>query len=277
MSNYQILRNEKIGKGANSEVYKCVSTYPQQRYYAMKITQKDPLKPSSAVMYEAKLLQYLKGAIGIPRFYSFSEDAQYSYLVTELLGKNLEDFFQDNRKKLNTNLFKNIALQMICRLEFLHSKGFVHGDVKPENFAFGANENSSIIYLLDYNLSSIYKNLKTNVHIPFNGNLFMKGTPTFASINSHLKFSLSRRDDIESLAYCLIYFWCGVLPWMKKNRLFGKDYLNQIMVMKIELNSEGKKYENLHRNLLKFLNYADDLKFEQEPDYKYLKTLIQEI
>ena len=94
-------------------------------------------------------------------------------------------------------------------------------------------------------------------------------------MNSHMQLSLSRRDDLESLAYCLIYLWAGKLPWYKSD---NKRYNNEtIFKIKIEFSSYG--YDNIYipNNLMKFLDYAIKLKFEELPNYKYLKDLIKEL
>ena len=97
----------------------------------------------------------------------------------------------------------------------------------------------------------------------------------YCSMNNHMKLSLSRRDDLESLVYCLIYLWYGKLPWTNK---YSNGYNNEkILNLKEEFSSFGYKAINMPKNLKLFLDYVIKLKFEEIPDYKYLKQLIKNL
>ena len=101
---------------------------------------------------------------------------------------------------------------MISRLEILHQKGYVHRDIKPENFTIGRDKFASLIYLIDFGLSKSFKDINGH-HIVYREEKGLIGTPRYASISSHLGIEQSRRDDLESLGYVLIYFLKGSLPW----------------------------------------------------------------
>src|ERR1700710_2195815 len=102
----------------------------------------------------------------------------------------------------------------ICRLQHIHTRNFIHRDLKPRNVLVGAGNNAHIIYLVDFNLSKQYRNLNTHVHIMPGHTTSFIGTPAFASINGHLGLELGRRDDLESLIYLLICLVGGCLPWL---------------------------------------------------------------
>ena len=131
-----------------------------------------------------------------------------------------------------------IALQSIDRLEYIHSKFFIHRDIKPGNFVIGRND-PNIIYLIDFEYSHKYKSSRTGKHIRFKKlNLFC-GSLGFSSINANGRYEQSRRDDLESLGYMLIFLATGTLPWFK--------------VEKLKLTDIKKKY-NLVYNIKKSLN-----------------------
>jgi serine/threonine protein kinase len=117
----------------------------------------------------------------------------------------------DKRFSIATAL--NIGIQIITRLEMIHRKGFVHRDIKANNFMTGRGEKARIVYIIDFGLAKRYFDPKTNKHIPVKGGKSLVGTARYASIASHEGFEQCRRDDLESLGYLLLYFLRGKLPW----------------------------------------------------------------
>ena len=99
----------------------------------------------------------------------------------------------------------------------MHNNCFIHRDLKPDNFLIGDGHNTNIIYLIDFGLAKMFKNSKSGEHIPFKDNKSLTGTIRYASINTHLGIEQSRRDDLETIAYMLIQFAKGKLPWQGLN------------------------------------------------------------
>ena len=276
----QFEKTEKIiGKGGYSSVYLCKrKNVDSIKRYAMKISKNNSLNKNNHLFKEYKILRYLSGGIGIPKVYSFGKESNENnsyYLVQQLLGNNLAQELIKFKNKFPKQLYINLGIQMISRIEFLHSKGFLHCDLKPENFVINLDNNNIIVYLIDFGLAEPYINLKSKEHIKDKEKKGHKGTMDYCSMNSHLELSLSRRDDIESLAYCLIFLWEGKLPWSK---IYSKTHDNEIIYnLKMEFSSYGYEMNNIPKNLKKFLDYSLTLKFDENPDYKYLKQLIKEL
>lgn len=150
-------------------------------------------------------------AAGIPEVFWYGIEGDYKALVMELLGQSLEDLFQFCNRKLTLKTTCMLADQMISRLEYMHNQNFIHRDMKPDNFLMGTSRNQ--VYLIDFGLSKRYKDPKTGQHIAYKDKKSLTGTARYASVNTHVGIEQSRRDDLESIGYILIYFLKGVLPW----------------------------------------------------------------
>ena len=208
--------------------------------------------------------------IGVPKFYGSGRHKNNHYLILEFLGPNLSQLnkFCNNKKFTIITVFL-IAIQILNRIENLHKYHYIHRDIKPENFVIGTGDKSNIIYLIDFGLSKRYKNPKSHQHIPYRDNRKLIGTVRYISINTHMGVEQSRRDDLESIAYVLIFFLRGSLPWQKTPK--DKTY-EKIMKKKMQIPTEILCYE-LPEEISIFLNYSKSLRFEDRPDYDYLKSI----
>ena len=163
---------------------------------------------------EAFLLMNLKGH-GIPKVITYGHHGSYNVLIEELLGLSIGGILQI--KKLKILSLKDvcmIALQALDRLEYIHSKFVIHRDIKPFNFAIG-KEDPELIYLIDFGLSHKYKSSRTGKHIQYKNLKLTYGSLRYLSINGNKGYEQSRRDDLESLGYMLIYLATGYLPWLQ--------------------------------------------------------------
>ena len=121
----------------------------------------------------------------------------------------------------------------ISRIEYIHSKNFIHRDVKPDNFLIGTNKKKTQVYAIDFGLAKRFRDPKTGNHIPYRDGKSLTGTARYASINTHLGIEQSRRDDLESLGYVLVYFLLGELPWQGMKAKTMKEKYEKIMEKKI--------------------------------------------
>ena len=207
---------------------------------------------------------------GVPKFYGAGELPDSYYLIMDFLGPNLLELFEYcGMHKFTISTVCLIALQMLNRIENLHKHNYIHRDIKPENFLIGMQEKANIIHLIDFGLSKRFKNPKTHQHIPYREDRTLTGTARYVSINTHLGIEQSRRDDLESIGYVLVYFLKGVLPWQGLKT--GNRY-TRIMEKKLQIPTEILCY-GLPEELIFYLNYCKSLRFEDRPDYDYLRGL----
>jgi serine/threonine protein kinase len=151
----------------------------------------------------------------------------------DLLGPSLEDLFSFCGRKFQTKTVLMIADQLISRVEYVHSKNFIHRDIKPDNFLIGLGKRSNLIFLIDFGLAKKFRDAKTHQHIPYKENKNLTGTARYASINAHLGIEQSRRDDLEAIGYVLVYFAKGKLPWQGVNAQGKAEKYHKIMEKKM--------------------------------------------
>lgn len=165
----------------------------------------------------------------------------------------------------------------IDRLETLHKKGYVHRDIKPDNFVIGTGRSASTIHLIDFGVATPYADYVTGVHRPYSDGRELLGTVRYASINAHRGIVHTRRDDLVSLCYVLIYFARGSLPWQERQTrvtLLGKT-AGQVVHLKQNTRPD-RLCRGLPRALTLLLNHATGLGFEERPDYDYCRTALRQ-
>ncbi|KAF2286796.1 hypothetical protein GH714_030391 [Hevea brasiliensis] len=200
----------KIGSGSFGELYLGVNVQTGEEV-AVKL---EPVKTKHPQLhYESKLYMLLQGGTGIPHLKWFGVEADYNVMVIDLLGPSLEDLFNYCNRKFTLKTVLMLADQLINRVEYMHSRGFLHRDIKPDNFLMGLGRKANQVYVIDFGLAKKYRDLQTHKHIPYRENKNLTGTARYASVNTHLGVEQSRRDDLESLGYVLMYFLRGSLPW----------------------------------------------------------------
>lgn len=271
VSKYAIIYS--IGKGAFGEVYKAVHL-PTGKMIAMKVESKDvePTRLIPEYLIYKKIFKN-KNIHGISKTYELIQTNDYNILIMELLGQNLEDIFEKNNCHFSVSTVLHMGIEIIKIMRTLHNAGFVHRDIKPNNFLIG-NKFMHRIYITDMGLSKEY--IKSDgKHIKETFGHSIIGTARYSSINMHLGIEPSRRDDLESIGYMLIYFVNGKLPWQGLVKRKNKDELfEKIGDLKLSINL-NILCKDLPSCFSTYIDYCRNLHFEQTPDYEYLINLFK--
>ena len=260
-----------LNKSAYSYVYRGINI-KNKELVSIKLENKKSIY--NLLESEAYYLFYLKG-FGIPKIITYGKSGNFNILIEELLGPSLNDILK-LRKIFPIKDICMIALQALDRLEYIHSKYIIHQDIKPQNFLIGRKD-PKVIYLIDFGFAKKYKSSRTGKHIQFKNLGKLYGSLAYSSVNGNAGYEQSRRDDLESLGYMLVFLATNKLPWKNKKIMQNiKDKINteeeEIYKMKKTLIPK-KMCEGLPEEFIDYIKYCRKLEFEQDPDYNYLKNL----
>ncbi|KAL5471338.1 hypothetical protein EMCRGX_G029443 [Ephydatia muelleri] len=266
---YRLVR--KIGSGSFGDIYLGVNITNGEEV-AVKLESHKARHPQ--LLYESKLYKILQGGVGIPHIKWYGTEKEYNVLVMDLLGPSLEDLFNFCSRRFTMKTVLMLADQMIGRIEYVHNKNFIHRDIKPDNFLMGIGRHCNKLFIIDFGLAKKYRDTRTKQHIPYREDKNLTGTARYASVNAHLGIEQSRRDDMESLGYVLMYFNRTSLPWQGLKAATKKQKYEKISEKKlstpIEVLCKGFPAE-----FAMYLNYCRGLRFEEAPDYMYLRQLFR--
>jgi len=264
----------KIGKGSFGDVYKA-TRITDEIDIAMKIEKRKGSMSRLIPEYKIYKKLYERGCKkGIPRIYEILQSDDYNMLILELLGESLEDLFVKYSQCFSVSTVVYLGVEILQIIERIHNAGFIHRDIKPNNFLIGFFDKKQI-YLTDFGLSKEYIT-ENGSHIKETFDRSIIGTARYSSIHMHMGFEPSRRDDLESIGYMLIYFAKGKLPWQGANKHKDKnDMFNKIMDIKLSTKLETL-CQNLPKCFIHYLQYCWSLKFNEKPNYQYLIKLFQE-
>ncbi|KAL3090580.1 hypothetical protein niasHS_005492 [Heterodera schachtii] len=229
-------------------------------------------------VYKSALYEDGNGKVdGFPQVYWYGHEYGHNILVMELLGAPVASLFAFCDRKFAKQTIVSLGEQMIHRIRHLHQRGFIHRDIKPENFLMGLHGKESTLYLIDFGLARRYRYRENRAltHIPFRRGRSFIGTAKYASLNSHKNIELSRRDDVESLAYVLIELINGHLPW--KNISKRNATTRHQTSLRIRTLKEQTNWEEFCPSMAKFIKYCREIPFNEEPDYDRLLDLLQMI
>lgn len=268
IGNYKI--GSLIGQGSFGNVYSCKNKLTNNDY-AMKIDK--TAYDVKSIRYEASILKYLKKVPNVANLIHYGSIDNKQYMVLELYGLTLEEYIISNKSIRMIDKI-NYALQMLNIIKNVHSKGIIHRDIKPENFVFTIDMRELV--LIDFGLSKLYLDGSKN-HKRQNKTEKLIGCLHYASINSHDKIELSRRDDLISLFYSFIYMFFGKLPW---NNISSKTISSKMEMIKYEKKMfiHNQDYDcNIMKKMKNTVNYLYELDYDEKPNYFLMEIHINNI
>ena len=265
---YSFFESDLIGSGSFGLVYKGINLKTNE-HVAIK-AEKKTTKP--LLQNEYKILSLLQGEKGIPKVFSFYQTDKYDYISMELFSHNLQEIFEYNKLQFSIRNIIIITFQLLDILESIHAKGIIYRDMKPENIVFSLNKKN--LYLIDFGLS-----IKQNSTMSLEQKKYKSliGTPAFASLNNHFGLEQTKKDDLESLVYLIAYLCRATLPWQGLVAKTKKEKYEKIKKVKINSSKTFDIFRMLPFEFTDFYKYILNLKFLENPDYNFIKSLFQSI
>jgi len=258
---------EKVAEGSFSDVFSGRDIYSQQQV-AVKVESVHTTKP--LLLYESRVFKSLSDGVGIPKVHWYGNDGHVNILAIDRFGPTIHDLFE-NLDMLGVGLLLMLAKQVLDRTEFMHSKDFIHRDVKPESFSLGTDledKNDLNVHIIDLGLAKRYRYPKADRrHINMKRKLGYKRFSHFASHRSRQGFEQSRRDDLEAIGNMMMYLQYRELP---------ASFMWGDIDPKVDTRaSQDMWLAKLPRSFVPYVKYTQSLEFEEKPDYNVAWELLR--
>jgi serine/threonine protein kinase len=282
-----------VGEGSFGQIYEGVDVF-ENAPVAIKTEQVNAKYPQ--LRHEYRVYRRMQGGRGIPDVMWYGMEGQRRVMVMEMLGKSLEDLFQQSKRRMTLKTVLMLAEQMMTRVEWVHSKRYVHRDIKPENFLMPATipygdatvsetsmqrrspvfADTKVVHLIDFGLSKRFRSDVDGQHIPYKKGASLTGTPRYASVSAHEGSEQGRRDDMVSLGYIWIYFLKGRLPWQGVDEKDDKRRFEKILEIKRTTSAE-ELCSGVPQEFLSYFRHCAHLGFEDRPDYSGMRRMFRSL
>lgn len=301
-----------LGNGSFGDVYMGYNVVTKQRV-AIKVENHKSAKPKpgagpqvnparqprSKLYLEYKIYKSMHGSPGFPEVYYYGHMETFDCMAMEHLGLSLEHHLRDCGGTFSVATVVQLGVQLVTRIEQLHASSYVHRDIKPENFLVGREGAAGTVFMIDMGLATTYRSPQSRKHASMMTGRSLTGTLRYLSIHAHKGYSLSRRDDLESLMYMLVYFLLGRLPWQGMSltkvskgvrRKIGRREQYKMIRRVKERHAEGclptqvKEQANrgcmwrmVPKEFATLFQYVRSMRFEEKPDYIYIRKLLRAV
>ena len=268
----------KLNQGSFGKVHKGFDT-EKNKFVAIKVeTRKsDGHLKKEALIYQKYANCKISDTAKWPELHAYAVLPRgVSFMVVDLLGPDIECIMKATPQgRLPSYMVGYFAYKMINLIKVFHSQGYVHRDIKPQNFVIEHYNDDRCpkypeVFLVDYGLAKRYLNADMS-HTELIQRNNVGGTVRYSSTNAHLGLEPSRRDDLQSLGYTLVYLALGSLPWQNRKK-------PEVMTLKMQTTVESlcqELKEPLRSAIMQFMRYVSSLLYDQEPDYAYCQELFR--
>ena len=273
---YRLIR--KIGEGTFGKIYEGLHKEKEEHKetVAVKLIKLDASNEHKKIFEnEIEVYERLKGIKNIPSLFASGIEGKFGYIVMDMFPQSLEELHINYKDQLSLKVVIHLGLEMMTIIEDIHSRGIIHRDLKPANFLLKANkENITELYLIDFGLSQLFLDDK-HKHIMMKTNETIVGTIRYMSINVHQGFTASRRDDLETLGYILMYLYYGELPWQSKKQTSSNTLHSDKKKNVLESKERLMWSKDGINDFILFILYCRNLGYSDKPCYDYLKNILK--
>ncbi|KAH9046177.1 kinase-like domain-containing protein [Lactarius hengduanensis] len=259
------LLGQALGSGVSGSTFRATHIHTGQ-VIALKVQSLDASYPSNS--HERVVYPMLQGGAGIPTLWASGIWGRWDFLAMDLLGNSLDRLYRKSGKNMmDLRSACSFAIQLISRLEFMHSRGVLHRDVQLGNCVIGREPKHETIYMIDFGFAKRYLDGKQK-HIANRAERSFVGNYYFSSVNT-------RRPRIcRTSAHHILT--PGGLSWTRNG--VPRD---EVAHDRLKREKRAALPEDLARGLPEefeeFLRYCRSLSFAQKPDYAYWRERFRDL
>ena len=273
---YYIDRKKQLGEGSHSKVF-----LGEDKFHRIKVAILE-MEANDIDSYntETFILSRINGKGNFPSLYNIYTDDDHYYLVESLMGPNLKSLYKICNKIFDYYTILNIAYDLIKNIKVFHELGYIHRDLKPDNLVYSNlsyenNDKKDEIGIIDFSNSKI--NIGQDGYTKYSNKMVKcQGNKCFSSSNALKDKDVRKKDDIISIFYILIYFFCQTLPWNIK-KLNG-EHLSKSEILEIRNNISIKQIcKNFPKDFVNLTEFVFDMPESENPNYSFILEQLEKM